>query len=141
MPSYLFDRLIFDGPGVFDTGEILRLFDPAVFDGPALFDTRSGAYRLTAAVGSFVFTGNAAVLAAQRVLPAAGGTFSFSGVDANLVYGHAGSYTLLALPASFSLNGISATLRYSAPSGWTNVSTSTSVWTDVNVSVSTWTNQ
>jgi hypothetical protein len=144
IPTNLFDPAIFDGPTLFATGETVgspavRLFQPGLFSGPALFDT--GAIVLAANTASFALTGQAISFARGFLLTAQSATFTLTANDVGLIYSTTGLYNMPAIPAAFTFNGIRASLRYSAPEGWTNVIPPASTWTNAGANVSIWTNQ
>ena len=78
-----------------------------------LQNSSSGSYVLLADGGSYSYSGNDANLLYARILGADGGAFAYSGNDATLVYTPAGAYTLVADGATYSYSGNEANVLFS----------------------------
>jgi hypothetical protein len=79
---------------------------------PRIAGVTAGAYTLTADGGTYTYSGNNANLLYSRILSADGGTYTYNGNDANLVYTPAGAFTLAADGATYTYSGNNANLLY-----------------------------
>lgn len=90
------------------TGSWAYAVATAAFDDFIAADNAAGStYTLSAAGGSYSYTGTAAALRATRELPAAGGTYALTGTAAQLRRG----YTLTAASGSYAQAGTPTVLR------------------------------
>jgi hypothetical protein len=80
---------------------------------PRIAGVTAGAYTLTAAGGTYSYSGNNANLLFNRAIAADTGTYSYTGNNANLTYTPAsGAYTLIADGGVYSYSGNGANLIY-----------------------------
>ena len=78
-----------------------------------LQSSSSGNYVLAADGGTYSYSGNDANLLLKRVLAADGGTYTYSGNNANLTYTTAGAFVLTAEGGVYSYSGNDANLSFS----------------------------
>ncbi len=91
-------------------------------------------YSMTAALGTFSLTGVAANLLYGRFMSAAVGSFALTGIDAALSRG----FGIVASAGSFVLTGIDAAFRFS---GWSNQSKNSASFSNQSKSAATFSNQ
>jgi hypothetical protein len=82
------------------------------FSDELLTEAAGGSYTLVADGGTYSYSGNNANLLFNRLLSADGATYSYAGNNANLTYTPVGSYTLAADGGTYTYSGNNANLRY-----------------------------
>lgn len=94
-------------------------------------------YTMVAALGTFSFTGIAALFHIGRVMLAALGTFALTGIAATFQTGKG----MVAGVGSFILTGINANFSTTAPAGWSNLIKHNATFTNQSKNTSIWTNE